>query len=280
MWFDREGKSVGTVGPPGQYNELALSPDGRRVAVTRSDSAGANLDLWMVDIERGVPSRFTSDPAMDWDPVWSPDGRTVAFASDRVKGINAIYTKDANNVGTEQPLIPPGNDSQRPKDWSPDGKLLLFTQYSDGNAAQGSLWVLPLAGDRKPVPFLTMPYPQSQGQFYPVASAGSHWVAYISNETGRNEVYVQSFPPGAGKVQVSSEGGVQPRWRRDGRELFYIAADGKLIAAEVKRASSMFELGASKRAVPDPHIGRRWRHDQLRVPLRRGCGWQALPHPC
>ena len=103
-----------------------------------------------------------------------------------------------------------------------------------------------LAGDRKPVPFLTMPYLQSQGQFYPVASAGSHWVAYISNETGRNEVYVQSFPPGAGKVQVSSEGGVQPRWRRDGRELFYIAADGKLIAAEMKRASSTFKIVSSK----------------------------------
>jgi Tol biopolymer transport system component len=246
MWFDREGKPEGTVGPPGVYNDLAISPDGKRVAVTRFDSAGGTLDLWMIDIERGVPSRFTSDPGMDWEPVWSPDSRTVAFTSDRVKGINAIYTKDANNVGTEQPLIPLGNDSQHTKDWSPDGKLLIITQYAGADLARGQLWVLPLDGDRKPVPFLTMPYLQSQGQFYPIASRGPRWVAYISNETGRTEVYVQSYPPGSGKVQVSSEGGVQPRWRRDGKELFYIAADGKLMAAEVKRALVTFEIAPSK----------------------------------
>ena len=234
-WFDRAGRPTGTLGPPGTYNDVALSPDGKRVAVTRSD--GAELDIWILDVARNVPSRFTFDPALDWDPVWSPDGSRLAFASRRGPpgGVDHLYWKDATGAANEE-LVSKSDLSQRPKDWSPDGKLILFMQNN-------GLWVLPVGAgeDRKPVPYLQSAYAQSQGQFSP-GVAGPRWVAYTSNESGQSQIYVQSFPVGAGKFQVSTGGGVQPRWRRDGKELFYVSLDRKLMAVTVN-TTPKFEAG-------------------------------------
>jgi eukaryotic-like serine/threonine-protein kinase len=238
IWFDRTGKSLGTLGPPGQYNDVVLSPDGKRAAVTRSEG-GFSADVWILDVARNIPTRFTFDPAADWDPVWSSDGRHVIFASLRgAPSVNRIFWKDSTGVGNEDLLLK-SDAGQRPKGVSPDGKFLLFTQGND-------LWVLPLTPgqERKPAPYLQSPYTESQGQFSPGVS-GPRWIAYTSNESGPTQIYVQSFPIGAGKFQISTGGGLQPRWRRNGKELFYVSPDWKLMAVEVTTAPK-FEAGIPK----------------------------------
>jgi WD40 repeat protein len=239
-WFDRAGKLLEHVGPPGAYNNVALSADGTRAAVMQRDAQG-NADIWLLDLARGIPTRFTFDPAMDWDPVWSPDGRRIAFSSSRDGQFN-IYTKDSSGAATEQRLLK-SDLAQRPTSWSSDGHLLLFTQTSKAGTA--GLWVLPENG--KPEPYLQSAFNQTHGQFLPEAAGPPHWVAYTSNEAGGlNEVFVQSFPTGAGKFQISNGGGSQPRWRRDGKELFYIGGAGELMAVDI-RTVPKFEAG-----IPQP----------------------------
>ncbi|HYW47626.1 MAG TPA: protein kinase, partial [Bryobacteraceae bacterium] len=238
VWFDREGKSLGTVGSPATYSGVALSPDGKRVAVDLTDATG-NQDVWVLDVARGNPTRFTFDPARDFLPVWSPDGTKLVFASDRAvaAGNYDIYQKDSSGSANEQLLLKSG----RPQDWSADGRYLLYERFDP--KTREDLWILPMfpPGDRKPMPYLQTPSNERQGHFSP----DGRWIAYASDESGPGQyhVYVQSFPAGAGKFQVSTgTGGGQPRWRRDGKELFYVAADGRLMAVEVKTAPR-FEYG-------------------------------------
>jgi Tol biopolymer transport system component len=249
VWFDRTGKPLGSPATLAfLINNLALSPDGKRVALEAMDQAG-HRDIWILDLVRGVPTRFTFDPAQALRSVWSPDGRQLVFASGR--GGNClfdIYLKNSSGSANEQLL----SKSGMPDDWSVDGRNIVYEVRDPKTRAD--LWVLPVTGapaERKPMPYLQTVADERQGRFSP----DGRWLAYISDESvaSQYQVYVQSFPTGAGKFQVSTgAGGVQPRWRRDGKELFYIAADGKLMAVQVKTAPE-FEAGAPQ-PLFDPRI--------------------------
>jgi Tol biopolymer transport system component len=249
VWFDRGGKSLGALGQPADYyGGLALSPDGKRVAVGEGDQAGS--DIWLLDVARGVHTRFTFD-TKSLRPTWSPDGTRLVFSSTRDGSVN-IYQKDSSGSGNEELLSKSGN----PEGWSPDGRYLLYIVL-DPKTNDRDLWVLPdPAGppeNHKPIPYLQTPFSEGQGRFSP----DGHWIAYISNESGpaQYQIYVQSFPAGAGKFQVSTgAGGTQPRWRRDGKEIFYLAADGKLMAVETQ-TTPRFEARAPK-PLFDPRISR------------------------
>jgi eukaryotic-like serine/threonine-protein kinase len=252
-WFDRTGRSLGRVGPPGRYNGVGLSPDGDRVALARQDDSG-NPDIWILDVHRDVATRFTFDASTDWEPVWSPDGKRLAFASRRDHGIDQIYWKDSTGAGNEE-AVWNSAEGQRPESWSPNGKFLLFMHQSEKGSTH-NLWTLPVdpgtaGAKRKGAPYFTSPSDITQGQFSPGSATAPRWVAYTSNESGQSQIYVQSFPAGAGKFQISTSGGVQPRWRRDGKELFYLSLERKLMAVEVKTAPT-FEYGVPKELFQTP----------------------------
>jgi Tol biopolymer transport system component/predicted Ser/Thr protein kinase len=232
-WYDRQGKRLGTVGEPAVYTNPALSPDGRRLAVGRLDPATNNRNIWVLDLVRGVSSRLTFDKADDTNPVWSPDGSRIAFSSSR-KGNRNIYWKAASGAGADEPLLEAA-DSKSMEDWSADGKLLLF------NINTSEIDALPLSGDRKPYPLLKAPFTQAHASLSP----NGHWIAYVSEESGRMEVFVQNFPPAGGKWQISTSGGTEPSWRHDGKELYYLNGT-KLEAVDVNTAGSSFEAGIPK----------------------------------
>ncbi len=241
VWMDHGGKRLETVGALGAYWQLDLSPDGRRVAAMRSDPQTGDSDIWLFDVARAASSRFTFHPAIEGFPVWSPDGSRIAFYSTRDGPWN-LYQKAASGTGEDESLLKTQADKW-PTDWSRDGRFLLFGE-SDAKTRM-DLWVLPLTAEtkdagRKPMPFLRTEFHERNGRFSP----DGKWVAYDSNESGRYEVYVREFLPGqpasGGKWPVSTGGGVGPRWRGDGKELFYLAPDRKLMAVEVK-AGTRFE---------------------------------------
>ena len=238
VWVDRTGKILGGVDSPAENVPAnpELAPDGQRVAVGRA--VQGNVDVWLIEVGRGVPSRFTFDVATDNAPLWSPDGSQVVFRSTR-KGVYDLFLKPARGTGDEQPLlVTPQNKS--PLDWSRDGRFLL---YSTQDPKTGSdLWVLPMTGERKPFPVVQTSFDEMQGQFSP----DGRWLAYASNESGRYEIYIRTFPDASGKWQVSAVGGVQPRWRRDGHELFYVTPDSRLMALPIglSQATHTLEVGA------------------------------------
>jgi serine/threonine protein kinase/roadblock/LC7 domain-containing protein len=237
-WMDRTGKRVAIAGEPGQFLLTSLSPDGKRAAVSVYDRGARNYDLWIYDLMRNLRSRFTFDPANEFEGVWSPDGSQIVFSSDR-KGHSDLYRKLASGAGAEELLYSDGL-SKRPTSWSPDGKFLMY--YSQDPKTGYDICTLPLEGDRKPVPFLKTGFNERDGQFSP----DGHWVAYSSDESGRVEIYIASFPGSGGKRQVSVAGGQYPRWRADGKELFYTAPDGRLTAVEVNMKLSEVEIGAAR----------------------------------
>jgi Tol biopolymer transport system component len=246
-WFDRKGKNLGAAGEAGnyQYFDVALSPDATRVAATRVSltAQGESQGMWLLDLDRGVSARFTFGLAPDGSPIWSPDGKRIAFSSDRAGGMG-IYQKASNGALAEQVLIPPTTDLKVADDWSRDGRFLLYAKQAPTTKAD--LWVLPLASDGtpggSPAPYADSEFNEDQGQFSP----DTHWIAYVSDESGRFEVYVRPFPapPGGGsKTRVSRGGGMQPRWRRDGKELFYLSLDGNVMAVDVTKGTD-FQAGA------------------------------------
>jgi len=223
-WVDRTGKPRGTVGDPALSAFFHLSPDGRRVVVTRVNSIGT--DLWILDVVRGVPSRLVSRPGMNVSPVWSPDSRTILFASDAPPN---LFRNDASGAGGEQRLTQSPNP-QFPMDWSRDGRFILYEEdTAPGN--QRSLWIMPVApGDVKPRLYQRAAFNQSNGQFSP----DTRWVAFESDESGRHEVYIDTFPQPRGKVRISTGGGVLPQWGAGGRELFYVSPDSMLMSVSLK----------------------------------------------
>jgi serine/threonine protein kinase/Tol biopolymer transport system component len=238
QWFDRNGKKLGAVGEAADYSNPALSPNDSKLAVGIRDPQTKTRDIWIFDLLRGTKTRLTFDPADDLDSIWSPDGTRIAFTSDRT-GQRNIYEKPADGSGSEQLLLGGKDGQENEEDWSHDGKYLMYNYQSPDGV---HLYVLPLAGDRKPVLFLKTQFRAQQGQFSP----NGRWVAYRSTESGRSEIYVQGFTLDSsqtrGKWQVSVNGGDLPRWRRDGKELFFHFGD-TYFAVDVKTDGSSFEAG-------------------------------------
>lgn len=239
-WYDRAGKATGTVGEPDPDFLLhpEISPDGKQVAVQRTsliNGENNNTDVWLKDLASGVLSRFTSNTAADNFPVCSPDGARIAFASNRRAFSFDLYTKSTSGSGGEELLL----ETQRLSDWSRDGRSLL---YSRADPKTGSdLWALPMTGpDRQPMPIANTRFDERNAQFSP----DGRFVAYETRESGRFEVVVQSFPVPSGTRPVSTSGGMQPLVRADGREIYFIAPDGRLMAAPVTISGTTFAAGA------------------------------------
>ncbi len=233
VWFNRAGERTGTLGEPDAAGLFGpeLSPDGQRVAVARGPDSGR--DIWLADSSRST--RFTFDTADDIGPVWSPDGSRVVFASNR-KGTYALYLKPADGSGPEQLLLASA-DAKYPNSWSPDGRFLLYRSALNG----GDLMVLPVLPERngKPYPFLSTTFNEQAGVFSP----DGKWVAYQSNESGPNEVYVRPFPGPGGVWQISAGGGLFPRWRADGKELYYLDPGNQLMAAAISAQGASITPG-------------------------------------
>jgi len=229
VWMDRMGNASEPAVPPGQYGNFRLSPDEKSVVFDRIEAN--NSDIWVRDLSRGVTSRLTFDPATDNLPIWSPDGQRVLWPS-RKNGSYDLYIKNAAGTGQEELLIKMGTPTGWGTDWSRDGKFVLYMMPGEKTAQD--LWIAPQSGDKKPFPYLQQPYNEFDGVFSP----DGRWVAYVSNETGRNEVFVQAFPVSGAKWQISQAGGVDPQWRKDGSELFFGAAGGILMAVPVKTGPS------------------------------------------
>jgi Tol biopolymer transport system component len=250
-WFARSGKPAGTLPTSIGVDYVALSPDGRQVAVDDGNGTSHydNPDIWTIDLARGIPLKLTFDPAFDGGPVWSPDGRHIVFGSTRNGHVAKLYEMAATGVG-EQRMLLEGDaaDVDMPQDWSSDGRSVLFQRLRLGEAFSADLWVLPTDGDRQPSLYLHSPFPKVQAQLSPDA----RYVAYSTNESGRYEIVVQTFPdPARGKWSATAHGGTEPRWRRYGRELYYLAPDGQLMAVPV-RLSPSFEAGEPKVLFPTP----------------------------
>jgi len=244
-WFDRGGKQLASVGTPAVDTGLRLSPDEKRLAVVRFDPQAASSDIWLIDLARNTPSRFTFDSASENGPVWSPDGSRLVFSSNR-DGVSNLYQKLSSGAGNDEALLKSG-EPNGPQDWSPDGKFILYGVLSPKTNLD--LRLLPLFGDQKPTPFIQTEFAEFQGRFSP----DGRWVAYASNESGSYQVYVQSFPSSGGKWQVSTNGGAQPQWRRDSKELFFLSPDRKLMAVEVNGAGPTFVPGVPT-ALFDAHV--------------------------
>jgi Tol biopolymer transport system component len=259
-WFDRLGHPAGTIPvPPGRYEGARLSPDGKRLCLERRSSATA-VDLWLLDLDRPVPTRFTFGPSINQNGVWSPDGSRIAFNSNRAGPLD-IYVKPAGGAGEEQPLLISSGLFKQLSQWSPDGRFLV---YHEPQPRTGwDLWLLPTEGDHKPVPYLRTAFNEYLG----TVSPDSRWMAYFSDESGKLELYVQSFPTPGSKYQVSTNGAggqlnYSSWWARDGRELIYAGEDGFTLMAVDVQTSPTFKAGA-------PHKLFKLRGDCLWVDITR-----------
>jgi len=231
-WLDRNGRLLENVGPPDSWRDIQLSPDGRRLAVGRLDPRGSDDEaIWVRDLERGVLSKVTFLTGPEIWPVWSPDGRWISFVGLPSGNPNTYRTSVAGTGVVDSLLFGPAQEG--PTDWSPDGRWLLI--QSRIGSGRWDLLTLPSDGGSPPRPYLASPFGEFTGRFSP---DGRH-VVYGSNESGRSEIYLQSFPEPTEKWQISSQGGSQPRWRRDGRELFYLAPDGRIMAVSIDTGGTM-----------------------------------------
>ncbi len=259
-WLDWHGKRLGAVGEPGVYDSVALSPDGTRAAVTHSES-----DIWLVNLARGVNTRFTFGPGSSNSPVWSPDGTRIVFASDRDGGVFNLYQKVASGAKDEQLLLKtPANKT--PTSWSRDGRFLLYNAQNP-KTTRNSVWVLPLDGDGRkatePRPFIRTESQDPHASFDATFSPDSRWVAYASDESGHNEIYVRAFTPSSaggfsdsGRWMVS-RGAIDSgsSWVDGGRKLVYLASGFKLTAVDII-ADPSFQPGEPRGLFPLPGIFR------------------------
>jgi serine/threonine protein kinase/Tol biopolymer transport system component len=223
--FDRAGAQLGSFGSVGFHRNPAVSPDFTRVAV----QDGATNDIWIFDRPRGTSLRFTVDRATENAPVWSPDGRRVVFASNR-SGTFDLYAKSIDG-GAQDQLLFQSDRAKTPEDWSADGRVVLFRDQ--GVATNSDLWVIPIEGARTPRPVLNTPFEEREGRLSP----DGRWIAYVSNEAGALEVFVSTFPAPGARRQISSGGGHQPRWRADGKELFFLSETRDVMAVPISTSA-------------------------------------------
>jgi eukaryotic-like serine/threonine-protein kinase len=225
-WFDRAGRRSGTLGNPGPYQLVTLSPQGRHVTVVRGDTELDSWDLWDADLASGIFSRLTTHAGLDSDPAWSPDERSLAFMSTRL-GHPALFLKDLVS-GAEERLVA-FDEPLVLEQWSPDGRFVVARTFA------GAVYAVPLGSDRTPRMLVDIPYSADELRVSP----DGRWVAFNANESGRWEVYVAEFPGFTSKRQISDAGGVQPQWRGNGRELFYLASDGSMMSVRLDTRSGL-----------------------------------------
>ncbi len=241
LWYERTGKQIGALNQSSVYHDLRFSPDGKWIAISQFDAKSRNTDIWRHEIVRSVWTKFTFDPALERWPIWSPDGNMIVFASNR-KGRLDLFQRASSGAGTEELLLESGF-SKYPSDWSRDGKFIAY--HDQDPKTREDVWILPTtprgtSGERKPLVFLQTEFNESRATFSP----DGRWISYQSDESGRFEVYIRPFPGPGGKWQVSTSGGTRPRWRRDGKELFYLGLDDKIMSAEIKLGTTTVDVGS------------------------------------
>ena len=245
VWMDRSGKQTGLLTDKLMNLQTArISPQGDRVAL---EIDNAISDVWVLDLARGTRTRLTFGPVPNSSPVWSPDGKWIAYNSGR-NGNSQIYRKPADGSGAEELLIDNADTSIVPTDWSHDGKYLIFMRGALGNNSE--IWALPVEGDRKP--FVLVPHPPNSNSFsgFGCLSPDGHWLAYTSTESGTAQVYVQAFGGGQGKWQVSTDEGSQPKWSRDGKELYFANDVTRILSAvPVREVNGALQFGAPQSLV-------------------------------
>ena len=240
QWLDRSGRVLESVGEPALYGTLHLSPDARRAVVSIWEPNIGKSETWIVDLANGAKTRVTNGPAENNSAVWSPDGSRIAFSSDRTHQ-DDLYEKSTTG-GTEERALISEEGQKLALDWSPDGRYLLYFDREPRGERTVGLSALPLFGDKKPIALIPRAKRASVAARF---SPDGRWIAYTLDDSGRDEVYVMKFPDSGERWQVSPAGGDAPRWRRDARELFYVAPDGKLMAVDVTLEPS-FHAGAPK----------------------------------
>jgi serine/threonine protein kinase len=255
VWVARDRHLLGEAAPPGLYEDVALSPDETRVALSIATEQPPTRDIWVRDLVRGVSSRLTFDPGDELAPAWSPDGDRLAYAKIGVGGMQ-IYAKAASGVGSEDSLAHTPGSLEAPFQWSGAANTIVLAHM--GPSGQWDIYVMPADGRQAPRPFLQSPFREMGGRLSP----DGQWLAYTSNETGRSEVCVVPYPGPGGKWQISTAGGDAPLWRADGRELFFQGADQSIMAVDV-RAGATFEVGVPKLLFKTPltggaYAGYRW----------------------
>ena len=233
VWYSREGKEMGRVGSPGQYDTLSLSPDASRVATSVADAGGKQRDIWIFEVSRGTATRLTFEEALADNPVWSRDGGRIAYSDTLQNG--SLLVKPSSGLGEAEVLVHGGDFV--PNDWSPDGSQLAYMNFVAGKGPR--IWIHQFAPERKDYDLLKNNLATGETQF----SSDGRWLAFTSSESGRQEVYVMPYPGLSGKFQISTAGGSQPRWRRDGREIYCMAPDGKLMAVAVDTTGGSFKAG-------------------------------------
>ena len=234
VWVDRSGKELETIGDPAQYHDPVFSPDGRRLAYDLIDARNGKYDIWVRDLARNVSSRFSFSDGDAVCPLCSPDGTRIVYT------VNTdLFEKAADGQGAETPLGVKSPEIKIASDWSRDGKYIAYAVQAKDT--DWDVWILPTFGDKKPFPFVKTKFTE----LWPSFSPDGRYLAYQSNESGRHEIYVQSFPGPGGKWQISAEGGFEPHWSEDGKELYYRGADQNIVAVPVT-AGATFEAGTPK----------------------------------
>jgi eukaryotic-like serine/threonine-protein kinase len=240
-WFTRDGKQTGSVADLAPYFDPSISPDGTRLATSLIAGQGTG-DIWIFDLLRGTKTRLTFGPAIQRSAVWTPDGKTIFFGSNRRGGMH-MYTKASDGGGPEQALLEADDAFQYPESVSPDQRFLVYMRVATDGRTATDIYALPLSGERKP--FSVVQNGSNNGQ--PRVSPDGTWMAYSSNESGRFEVYVTGFPGGGAKWQVSASGGSFPKWRRDGKELFWLDAGDNMMAVDINTSGITVRMGT-------PHV--------------------------
>jgi Tol biopolymer transport system component len=244
LWFDRDGRELGALAEGADFADSWFSPDGKKVVTAIRDNESANMDLWIHDLDRDVMSRFTFDPGVDQNPLWSPDGSKIVFSSNRSES-QGLYLKDASGVGAVEPLLE-AEENMYPGDWSRDGRVLLFGKVV--SETSWDIWALPTDGSGDSFALVQSEFVEVRPTFSP----DGKWFAYQSNESGREEIYVRQFPGPGGQWQVSTNGGVEPIWSADGSEIFYLDGSRDLVSVPVTMGAT-FEAGLPQKLF-DPEV--------------------------